>query len=235
MNLEPLPHPPCPDPFTVLSRRLVYESPWIRVREDRFRHRAGAQGLYSVCGFHRTACGVLALDGEDRAVLVGQWRYPLEAYSWEIPEGGGDADESPFEAIRRELSEETGLAARTWEPLLHFHPSNCTTDEEAFLFRASDLDLLPGGSAPENNEEFLVRREPFPEVVRRVLSGEITDSLTVAAVLAEQVRRSGATGPMDAFVAERFFQKPLEHPSRGRDRWSDPSLSSPPALPHTIP
>ncbi|MDR3682716.1 MAG: NUDIX hydrolase, partial [Geothrix sp.] len=105
MDLKPLPRPEHPDPYTVLDRRFLYDSPWIRLREDRFRHRRGAEGRYAVCGFRRTACGVLALDEEDRVVLVGQWRYPLESYSWEIPEGGGDASESPFEAMRRELAE----------------------------------------------------------------------------------------------------------------------------------
>ena len=219
--LPPRPHPPQPNPYRVLSRTLLYESPWIRLREDRFEHRRGARRTYSVCGFQRTACGVLALDAEDQVVLVGQWRYPLEAYSWEIPEGGGEAHESPMEAIRRELQEEAGLTAGTWEPLLFLHNSNSSTDEETFLFLARDLAELPGGNAPEQDEELLMRHEPFDQCLARVQSGEITDCLTVAALLALQARRSGARGPLDPALAERFFQAPAAHPSLGRARWAD--------------
>lgn len=219
MALPPLPVPEHPDPFEVLGRRAVYDSPWIRVREDRVRHRRGAEGAYAVCGFHRTACGVLALDEEDRVLLVGQWRYPLERYSWEIPEGGGDPAESPFEAIRRELREEAQVEAGVWEPLAFFHTSNSSTDEEAFLFLARDLRHADGEA--EDDEELALLREPFASCVRRVLRGEITDGLTVVALLALQARRAGAEQPMDPALAERFFQRPAEHPSPGRARWAD--------------
>ena len=218
MDLKPLPRPDHPDPYTVLDRRFVYDSPWIRVREDRFRHRKGAEGRYAVCGFRRTACGVLALDEDDQVVLVGQWRYPLETYSWEIPEGGGDVSESPFEAMRRELAEEAGLGAQVWEPLCFFHPSNSSTEEEAFLFLATDLSPVQD-HCPEDDEELMLHREPFPDCLRRVVSGEITDSLTVMALLALQAKRSGVQGELDAALAERFFQRPEDHPSAGRARW----------------
>ena len=218
MDLQPLPCPEHPDPYTVLDRRLLYESPWVRLREDRFQHRRGAQGQYVVCGFMRTACGVVALDEQDRVVLVGQWRYPLERYSWELPEGGGDAIESPYEAIRRELAEEAGLTAKVWEPLAFFHPSNSSTEEEAFLFLATELSPAEGHHA-EDDEELLLHREPFQDCLRRILSGEITDSLTVMALLALQARRSGIRAPLDPALAERFFQRPAEHPAAGRARW----------------
>lgn len=218
MELKPLPQPEHPDPYTVLDRRFVYDSPWIRLREDRFKHRKGAEGRYAVCGFRRTACGVLALDEEDRVVLVGQWRYPLEAYSWEIPEGGGDPSESPFEAMRRELAEEAGLAAATWEPLGFFHPSNSSTEEEAFLFLATGLTPSEGHHA-EDDEELMLHREPFRDCLRRVLSGEITDGLTVMALLTLQAKRSGVSAELDGALAERFFQRPKDHPSLGRARW----------------
>ncbi|WP_306589765.1 NUDIX domain-containing protein [Geothrix sp. 21YS21S-4] len=219
MELQPLPRPEQPDPYTVLDRRFVYDSPWIRVREDRFRHRRGAEGRYAVCGFRRTACGVVALDDADRVILVGQWRYPLEVYSWEVPEGGGDETESPFEAIRRELAEEAGLAAAVWEPLCFFHPSNSSTEEEAFLFLATGLSPAEGHHA-EDDEELLIHREPFADCLRRILAGEITDGLTTMGLLALQARRSGVAAPLQAAVAERFFQRPAEHPSAGRARWN---------------
>ncbi len=218
--LTPLPIPADPNPFTTVSHRMVYDSHWIRLREDQVAHRRGAEGIYPVCGFQRTACGVVAVDAQDRVVLVGQWRYPLEQYSWELPEGGGGMDESPFEAIRRELAEEAGLEADAWEPLLYFHTSNSSTDEETFLFLATGLQELPGGHRPEDNEELALRREPFGECLSRILSGEITDSLTVSGLLALSARRSGAQGPMAPGIAERFFQRPGTHPSAGRARWS---------------
>jgi 8-oxo-dGTP pyrophosphatase MutT (NUDIX family) len=203
----------------VTDRKVLYDSPWIRLREDRALHRAGGSTRYAVCGFRRTACGVLALDAQDRVVLVGQWRYPLESYSWEIPEGGGEAHESPLESIRRELAEEAGLAADSWEPLAFFHPSNSSTDEETFLFLARDLSPARGGEEPEDTEELTCLREPFEDCVARALAGEITDSLTVVALLALKARRAGVGAPLDPAVGERFFQRPDRHPSAGRARW----------------
>jgi 8-oxo-dGTP pyrophosphatase MutT (NUDIX family) len=183
-------------------------------------HRSGAdQRGYSVVGFRKTACGVLALDERDRVVLVGQWRYPLERYSWEIVEGGGEPGESPFETLRRELAEEARLTARVWEPLAFHHPSNASTDEECFLMLATDLSSTE--AAHDDDEEFLHQRLPFAEALARVFSGEISDGPTVVALLALHARRTGISALMDAAMAERFFQRPQEHPSAGRARWDD--------------
>ena len=220
-SLPPLPVPADANPYRVSGRKVLYDSPWIRLREDRVEHRRGGRVDYAICGFLRTACGVLALDAEDRVVLVGQWRYPLEAYSWELPEGGGEPHETPFGTIQRELQEEAGLCARTWEPLAFFHTSNSSTDEETFLFLAQDLYPAEGGDAPEDTEELACRREPYDECLQRVLSGEITDSLTVVAILALEARRRGARAALDPTLAERFFQRPDQHPSPGRARWGN--------------
>jgi len=223
-KLPPLPSPEHPNPYTVTSRELRFDSPWIRLREDRFRHRKGVEGRYPICGFRRTACGVLALDDQDRVVLVGQWRYPLEHYSWEIVEGGGEEQESPFECIQRELGEEASLKAALWEPLAYSNLSNSSTDEEAFLFLASELSEAQGHE-PDEEEELRVHREPFEACLRRALSGEIADGLTVIALLALQARRSGVSEPLDPALAERFFQCPGQHPSPGRARWSKLEVS----------
>jgi 8-oxo-dGTP pyrophosphatase MutT (NUDIX family) len=220
-HLSPLPQPENPNPYTITSRRALYDSPWIRLREDRYEHRRGAVGRYAVCGFQRTACGVIALDEEDRVVLVGQWRYPLESYSWELPEGGGESHESPFECIRRELLEETGLEAQVWQPLAFCHNSNSSTDEETFLFLATELAPALGAPGPEEDEELLLHREPFGQCLSRILSGEITDALTVVAVLALHAKRTGQATSLSAELAERFFQRPADHPSAGRARWSN--------------
>jgi len=227
MNLPLLPIPAKPDPYEVLARRALYDSPWVRLREDRFRHRRGREGSYTVCGFKHSACGVLALDHEDCVVLVGQWRYPLEQYSWEIPEGGGEEHESPFESIRRELAEETNLEADSWEPLVFFHPSNSSTDEEAFLFLATSLHDSSGHHHAEDDEELVIHHEPFQHCLQRVLSGEISDGLTSMALLGLQARRSGVAAIMAPELAERFFQAPGEHPSAGRARWNHLSGTGP--------
>lgn len=221
MPRRPLPLPEAPNPYRTLERTPLFDSPWIRLRRDRFRHRNGVEGIYPVCGFRRTACGVVALDDQDRVVLVGQWRYPLEEYSWEIVEGGGQADESPFDCIRRELAEEAGLQAAVWEPLLYANLSNASSDEDAFLFVAGDLSADPHGHQPDAEEELRVHREPFAEALARVLSGELRDSLTVLGLLALQARRSGLAEPLDPALQERFFLRPDQHPSAGRARWDN--------------
>lgn len=220
MPLPPLPLPADPNPYTVLDRKHLFDSPWIRLREDRFRHRKGVEGRYPVCGFQRTACGVLALDAEDRVVLVGQWRYPLEEYSWEIVEGGGELEESPFQCIQRELAEEAGLQAATWEPLAYANLTNSSTDEEAFLFLATDLSEALGHE-PDAEEELRLHREPFRDCLARAFKGEIRDGMTLIALFALQARRSGVSAALEPSLMERFFQAPAAHPSRGRARWAN--------------
>jgi 8-oxo-dGTP pyrophosphatase MutT (NUDIX family) len=217
--MQRLPVPDDPNPYRVTSSRLLYDSPWIRLREDLFAHRGGAEGRYPVCGFRRTACGALTIDEDDSVALVGQWRHPLQAYSWEIIEGGGLECETPFETIRRELAEEAGLQASVWEPLLYSNLSNSSTDEEAFVFVARGLSPAPGGQRPDDEEELGLVFEPFRNCVQRVFTGEIADGLTIMALLAEQARRQGIGMPMDPSVQERFFLAPAGNPSEGRKMW----------------
>ncbi len=124
---------------------------------------------------------MVALDGELNMVLVGQYRFPLNLYSWEIPEGGSPVDKDPLEGCKRELLEETGLTAAHWEPLLSLHLSNSVSDEFAVIYLATQLSQHK--AEPEETEQLIIKKLPFPEVYRMVEAGEITDAISVAAIL----------------------------------------------------
>jgi 8-oxo-dGTP pyrophosphatase MutT (NUDIX family) len=175
------------NPWTTISGRPVYDNPWIAVREDQVLRPDGKPGIYGVVHFKNRAIGVLPVDADGAVWLVGQYRYTLDQYSWEIPEGGGPFDETPEETAHRELREETGLVAGRLEFLLCAHLSNSVSDEVAYLFRASEL--VHGPSAPEGSERLEVRRFSWTEAWDLLQSGAITDSLTVMALLHEALRR----------------------------------------------
>lgn len=176
------------NPWTTIDGRLVYENPWIAVREDRVIHPDGRPGIYGVVHFKNRAIGVLPVDERGRIWLVGQYRYPLGRYSWEIPEGGGPLEEAPEDAARRELREETGLTAGHLEPIATVHLSNSVTDEVGLIYRATLL--VPGPSAPDGTERLEVRVVDWPDAWQMLRAGEITDSLSVVALLHEAVRRN---------------------------------------------
>lgn len=178
------------NPWTTLSSRTVYENPWISVREDQVLRPDGKPGIYGVVHFRNRAIGVLPVEDDGSIWMVGQFRYALGAYSWEIPEGGCPRDESPEDAARRELLEETGFTAGRLEYVGRSHLSNSVSDEEGHLFRASGL--VPGPSRPEGTERLQVRKFAWDEVVSMVDEGKITDSLTQLALLFERVRRGNS-------------------------------------------
>jgi 8-oxo-dGTP pyrophosphatase MutT (NUDIX family) len=149
----------------------------------------GKPGIYGVVEFKNRAVGVLPVEADGSIWLVGQHRYPLDQYSWEIPEGGGPPHETPEQSALRELKEETGLSCGKLELIATSHLSNSVCDEIAFIYRASDL--TPGPSAPEGCEQIELRRVPWPEAWAMLQRAEITDSMSVIAILHEAVRRCG--------------------------------------------
>ena len=169
------------NPWTTLGSDEKYNNPWIRVVEHQVLKPSGRPGIYGTIHFKNLAIGILPIAENGDTWLVGQWRYPLNAYSWEIPEGGGDPKLTPLESAKRELKEETGLIARHWEPLMEMDLSNSSTDERSYSFIARDLE--EGTAEPEEEEELVIRRLPFTDVLAMVLKGEIRDALSVATVL----------------------------------------------------
>jgi 8-oxo-dGTP pyrophosphatase MutT (NUDIX family) len=166
--------------FVRNTRRVAYENPWITVWHDEVTRPDGNPGIYGVVHFANVAVGVVAIDDEDRVVLVAQHRYTLDTDSWEIPEGGVPVDEDPVVGAQRELREETGLTASTWRELCRLELSNSVTDETGVLFVATGL--THGESDPEPTESLEVRWVPFEEALAMTLDGRIEDALTVVAI-----------------------------------------------------
>lgn len=169
------------NPWKILSEKEIYENKWIRLTEYDVVNPGGGKGIYGKVHFKNRAIGVVVLDDELNTYLVGQYRFTLDAYTWEIPEGGGSIDEDPLAAAQRELLEETGIVADKWEKILDFHLSNSVSDEFGQVFLAVGLHYRE--SQPEETEELEVRKLPFEEAYQMVLKGEITDSLAVAGIL----------------------------------------------------
>jgi 8-oxo-dGTP pyrophosphatase MutT (NUDIX family) len=170
-----------PNPWKTLSEKEVYSNPWIKISHHEVINPSGGKGIYGVVHFQNTAIGVVPVDDELHTYLVGQFRYTLNEYSWEIPEGGGPDGEEPAITAVRELREETGLEAETLELLGKIHTSNSVTDEVGYIFLAKDLKQLD--ASPEETEDITVRRIPLAQAVEMVESGEITDSLSMTGIL----------------------------------------------------
>ena len=167
------------NPFGLLSSRPVYDNAWIEVTEHRISKPRGGEGIYGVVHYKNRAVGVVPYE-RGEIWLVGQWRFPLERYSWEIPEGGAPLGEEVEACARRELEEEAGLVAGRLRPLLTMHLSNSVGDEVAHVFVATELS--PGHAAPDDTEVLALRKLRLEDAYREVLAGEITDSISVAAI-----------------------------------------------------
>jgi len=170
------------NPWTTLSGEEKYDNRWINITEYQVINPSGGRGIYGKVHFKNTAIGIIPVDKEGNTWLVGQYRYTLNTFCWEIPEGGGPIGTDPLESAKRELKEETGLLAKKWTTLTRLHTSNSVTDEEGFIFLAEELEQ--GENALEDTEADLnVWKLPLKDAVNRALKGDITDSMSLIGLL----------------------------------------------------
>lgn len=163
------------------SSRVAYENPWIKISHEEVITPKGTDGIYGVVHFKNTAIGIVPIDSEGNTWLVKQSRYTLNQYTWEIPEGGCPQGEEPLTAAKRELEEEVGLQAHDWQQLMTMHLSNSVTDEFCVVFVARDL--FAGHQQLESTEDIEYKKVPLREAIDMVKRGDITDGISVAALL----------------------------------------------------
>ncbi len=176
-----------PNPWTTLSAETVYENPWIKVEHRQVITPTGSQGIYGTVSFKNLAIGIVPVDEQRHTWLVGQHRYLLDQYSWEIPMGGGLLATDPLISAQRELQEETGLIAESWQEVVRIHTSNSVTDELGIAYLATGLSQ--GATNWDDTEQLQIKRLPLSEALQWVMTGKITDSLTVAALLKLKIIR----------------------------------------------
>lgn len=180
------------NPWKTLSTEIPYENNWIEVRHNNVITPSDSEGIYGVVHFKNIAIGIIPLDDNNNTWLVGQYRYPLNIYSWEIPEGGGKISVDPLESAKRELLEECGIEAKYWHEIMRMHLSNSVSDELSIVFVARGLSFTE--SQPEETEDLKIKKVPFNDAFNMVMKGEITDAISVAAILKTQ----------HVFIQEKF-------------------------------
>lgn len=173
------------NPWKTLESQLKYDNNWISVTEHQVINAGGNKGIYGTVHFKNLAIGIIPLDENNNTWLVGQYRYPLNQYSWEICEGGGKLNIPPLDAAKRELLEETGITAKQWNPLLEMHLSNSVSDELGIIYIAKDLTF--SAPQPDEDEVLQLKKVSFDEAFNMVMKGEITDSLSVAGILKTKI------------------------------------------------
>ncbi|NQX97293.1 MAG: NUDIX hydrolase [Flavobacteriales bacterium] len=173
------------NPWKTLKSEVKYNNPWIKITEHQTVNAAGGDGIYGVVHYKNIAIGIIPLDEDYNTWLIGQYRYPLQQYSWEICEGGGFHQDNVLDSAKRELHEELGIKANNWKSILNIHLSNSVSDEEGVIYIAKNLTYHT--PEPEEGEVLQIRKLPFNEVYEMVMNGELTDSLTVAGILKAKI------------------------------------------------
>ena len=167
--------------WKTLRSRIIFDNPWMTVVEDRVINPGGGENNYGHVKFKNRAVAIVPLDKDGNTWLVGQQRYTLGLYSWELPMGGAPLADDPLAAAKRELKEETGLIANEWQQLMFIHTTNSITNEEGYVFVARDLEQ--GETEFDESEDLQVRKLPLAEALQMIRQGEITDVISIAALL----------------------------------------------------
>ena len=170
------------NPWKTLRTEIAFENAWIRIVKNDVINPSGNPGEYTFVDFKTRAVAVVPVDDQGNTRLVGQYRYAMDSYEWEVPAGGCPEGESLLECARRELREETGLIARDFE-LIHdgLQLSNSVTNERAYTFLARSLTQET--AAPEETEELKVRTLPLEEAMEMAVDGTIKDAFSVVSLL----------------------------------------------------
>lgn len=169
------------NPWERKSSQTIYDNPWITVVEDKVLRPNKTDGIYGKVHFKNKAIGIIPIDKNLNTWLVGQYRYTLNEYSWEIPTGGVPFAENTLEGAKRELKEETGLTATKWTNLFKIHTSNSVTDEYGYIFLAEDL--TQGEMNWDETEELQIKKIPLKKAMEMAINNQITDSLSMTAIL----------------------------------------------------
>lgn len=169
------------NPWQILSASEIYDNPWIHLTEYAVINPNGGKGIYGKIHFKNRAIGILPIDGDGNIILIGQYRFPIEQYSWELPEGGALYNEDPLDGAKRELAEEAKLQAEKWQLLSESYLSNSVTDEHCLIYLATELS--PAFAEQDDTEDLVVKKVSIEEALQMVLSNEITDVITQVAIL----------------------------------------------------
>ena len=190
-----------PAPWAHGPARRIFENPWMEVIEQEATAPTGRRVNYGWVRFRNVGVGVLPIHADGTVVLVGQQRFTLANFSWEMPEGGAPLDEDPFEGVKRELAEEARLEAGVWRPALTMELSNSITDERAMTWLAWDLSPCEGEL--DETEALVLARVPFQELLAAVGRGQVRDAMTVAT--AYKAHHMAVTGELPPELARAML------------------------------
>ena len=168
------------NPWKTLTTSVPYSNPWISVEHHEVLNPSGNPGIYGLVKFKNHAIGIVPVDDKGFTWLVGQYRYALGSYEWEIPEGGCPLGTDTLATAKRELKEETGLVATEWTKLMDFHLSNSVTNEYGVAYLAKNLTQEE--AEPEDTEDLALRRLPLSEAIEMTMDGRIRDAISIMAL-----------------------------------------------------